>query len=164
MIDIPTALTPSETRLLQILARGVVVAEAGALLGYSTVALAHVAQQVVSIDPHNGYPHHAPRPTYEPFLNNLRRHGVLDRVRAVRGDARRELPRLEAAGVFLDLTGEAELTRACITAAEKTGARWIAVHDYARGGCAGATKVIDHLIRSGRWHASRVDTLVVLAR
>lgn len=162
MIDIPTALTPRETDLLRQVARGKIVAEAGSLLGYSTVALAQVAHRVISIDPHNGYPTEAPRPTFAPFLHNLTRHGVRPRVDVVCGDARIELPKLCPDGVFLDLTGERSLTEECLAAARATGARWIGVHDYQRNGCHGATEAVDYLIRSGRYSVSRADTLVVL--
>ena len=108
MTSIPTAATPGEAAELQRLARGGVVLEVGSLLGFSTVTLAAVARRVHSVDPHEGYPAHDPRPTLEPFLANLREHGVRDRVVVHVGTDAEVLPALAPAQftlAFLDLTG-----------------------------------------------------------
>jgi predicted O-methyltransferase YrrM len=105
---IPTAVTPCEAAELQRLARGGDVLEVGSLLGFSTVTLARVARHVHSVDPHAGYPAHDPRPTLEPFLRNLREHGVRDKVTVHVGTDGEVLPALAPAQfdmAFLDMTG-----------------------------------------------------------
>jgi protein-L-isoaspartate O-methyltransferase len=62
-LNIPTAVTPREAAVMVTHASGRLVLEVGALLGYSTVTLATTALHVVSVDPHDGYPAHDPRPT-----------------------------------------------------------------------------------------------------
>ena len=74
MTDIPTALTYREDNLLRSICVGHVCYEAGALLGHSTVVIAQAAKALVSVDPHDGYPTWQPRPTWQPFLRNLRQH------------------------------------------------------------------------------------------
>lgn len=78
--DIPTALSNVEADALRSLSTGKNVLEVGALLGFSTVVMAQVANTVVSVDPHDGYPADNPRPTWEPFLQNLARYDVLETV------------------------------------------------------------------------------------
>lgn len=86
LLDIPTALSEPEAVALQQLAAGKGVLEVGALLGFSTVMLAQVAEAVVSIDPHAGYPADNPRETWGPFNENLLRHGVAEKVTVLRDD------------------------------------------------------------------------------
>jgi len=162
-IEIPTALTVGETKLLQSIAAGKSVIEAGSLLGYSTVAMARRARQVHAIDPHDGYPAFAPRPTLDVFLRNIRRHGVTERVVPVVGSVLDVLPGLSADVCFLDLTGARELTQAALELA-LDACPVVAVHDYARGGCDGCTRVVDFEVRARGLRVTRVDTLVVVER
>ena len=85
--DIPTALSPAESMLLQRVARGRRVVEAGALLGHSTIVLASTAASVVSIDKHEGY---GPS-TLGAWLRNIDRYCVQGLVKLVQGDALVEL-------------------------------------------------------------------------
>lgn len=111
--DIPTALTAAETAKLRELARDKYVLEVGALLGYSTVVMAQVAKGVVSIDPHVGYPEDDPRPTFDAYMENLRRYGVAGRVRPFVKrwqDVTRDDDPYPYDMVFMDLTGHYEDT------------------------------------------------------
>ena len=148
--------------MLRGLARDRVVAEAGCLLGYSTIVMAQVARHVTAIDPHDGYPVYAPRPTLQLFCENVRRAGVEDRITEVVGFGQDHIPAAEV--VFLDLTGERHVTEACMRRAQLAGAGAIAVHDYARGGCEGATEAVDSFVRQNGWDVTRTDTLVVLTK
>lgn len=134
MIDIPTAVTPAEVRRLRELARGKRVLEIGSLLGHSTVALAQVAEAVVSVDPHEGYPFDNPRPTITPFIDNLVRYGVRDKVTVCVGTDADVLPFLTPHQfhlAFIDATGEYDVTlaamRRCVPLLTHHAA--LAVHD-----------------------------------
>lgn len=162
-IDIPTALTAGETRLLQGMAAGRIVVEGGSLLGYSTVAMAQVARQVIAVDPHDGYPHFAPRPTLKAFTENIRRHQVAERVRPIVGIVAQAFPKLTADACFLDLTAAFGVTFEAIEHAFQV-APIVAVHDYGRGGCAGATDAVDYFVRTRGLVVHRRDTLVILER
>jgi hypothetical protein len=131
--NIPTALTPAETRFLVRLAAGKRVLEAGALLGFSTITMAKAGASVVSIDRHCGY---GPT-TLRPFLNNLALHGCQG-VEVVVGDVREvELPGVDLA--VLDLTGQRALTEAALI---KVAAPWILLHDAGRQNCEGVGEAI----------------------
>lgn len=117
-LEIPTALTPDETTKLQEIAAGKYVLEVGALLGYSTIALAQVAEHVFSIDPHDGYPENDPRPTWGAYIDNLQRHRVSEKVTPIKA---RWQDVAENGGlpvpydvVFMDLTGRYEDTMALL--------------------------------------------------
>lgn len=120
MIDIPTALTLAETEKLQEVCRDKYVMEIGALLGYSTVAIAQVAKRVISIDPHEGYPEHDPKPTFETWSENVKRYGVRDKVIPIvdtwQNACNLNLGRLPYPYdvVFMDLTGKYEDTKECL--------------------------------------------------
>lgn len=163
MRTIPTALTRAETDVLASLATGRRVYEAGALLGHSTITLARTARSLVSVDPHVGYPVHAPRSTWDQYLENLRTHGVLDRVKPIRSTFQLHAPALDTDVAWADLTGAADLARAFLETTTK--AAIVAMHDYARGSCSGATAVIDEWIRRERpRRVTCVDTLLVMER
>lgn len=163
MLDIRCALTEGETRLLQRVAMDRVVYEAGALLGGSTVRLAQVAKRVVSCDPHDGYPVHQPRPTWLRFKDNLRRYGLDARVVAHRSRFEQVALPLDCSLAWADLTGEYGLTARFLVHAQ--AARFIAVHDYGRNHCDGATEAVDRWIKASkpRW-VERTDSLIVLER
>jgi len=159
-VAIPNAFTAAELELLRQVAAGARVVEAGALLGFSTVTIAEVAREVVSIDPHQGYPAAAPRSTWEQFSANLREYGVVDRVTAIRGSAEDWLPAMRADLAFFDLTGEYDVTAACLNRAPHVPR--VAMHDYQRADCAGATRAVEEFIsRRGR-AVTRAGTLIVI--
>jgi predicted O-methyltransferase YrrM len=133
-VDIPSAVTPAEAATLDALAAGQIVLEVGALLGHSTVVLARSAKHVISIDPHEGYPAHDPRPTLGPFLSNLERWAVRDKVTVMLGTDADVLPYLQVRSfglAFIDCTGEYQVTldalRRCVPLLRHHAA--MAVHD-----------------------------------
>ncbi len=115
MTDIPSAVTDAEAETLRRLAFGGAVLEVGSLLGRSTVALAGVAASVLSVDPHDGYPENDPRPTLQPFLENLERAGVRSNVTVCVATAQQALPFLRPQQfdlAFVDCTGHYDVTLA----------------------------------------------------
>jgi predicted O-methyltransferase YrrM len=84
LLDIPTAMTEPEALAIQQLAMDKRVLEVGALLGFSTIMMAKSAIEVVSIDPHAGYPADNPRDTWGSYNENLLRYDVADKVWAIR--------------------------------------------------------------------------------
>lgn len=160
---IPTALTPFEARLLGRIAEGRNAYEAGALLGASTIALGRTARHLVSVDPHEGYPEHRPRPTWKRYLSNLFASGVMERVSPIQSDFRSAPPNPLVEVAFADLTGCGDLMSEFLTLA--SGADIIAVHDYQRGGCGKSTYAVDAFLRrNSQFRVTRVDTLVVMER
>jgi len=148
--------------MLQCLAKDKRVYEAGALLGHSTIALASTARCVVSIDPHDGYPAQKPRPTWELYLENLRVSAVCDRIVPVRATLQ-VVPPSNYEFAWADLTGQAAITETFLNHA--VNCNLIAVHDYCRSGCQGATRAIDEFIqRTNPRHVSVTDTLIVIER
>lgn len=153
---IPTALSAREDATLRRYAAGRRVAEAGALLGHSTIQLASTARGVVSIDRHTGYDR-LPNNTLRSFLRNLDVAGASRRVLPVVGDAQ-ELRAYPADFVFIDLCGTHDGTLAALRAAQ---APLIGVHDYQRQSCPGVATAVE---ASGYRVIERVDSLVILER
>ncbi len=142
--DIATAMTRAEAEELARLADGKVVLEFGALLGFSTVVLAQTADMVYSVDPHFGYPLAAPRPTLTPFLANLERYGVTQKVVPILSKAENILPIIDSKSidlVFIDITRCAELL--LYESAQNIKPKVIAVHDYGIPEWTGATEAVD---------------------
>jgi hypothetical protein len=140
--DIASAVTAAEAEALADLARGKVVLELGAWHGFSTVVLASVADFVVSVDWHMGDAHAGQQDTWAVFCDNLKRHGVSDRIQVIRERFDTALPRLAiqaggpfADGCFLDAQhDEASVTKDLALALPliKPGG-FMAFHDYGRG-------------------------------
>jgi protein-L-isoaspartate O-methyltransferase len=81
-------MTFKELERLADLAQEKTVLEVGAHLGLSTIALASTAEKVVSIDWHRGDEFTKGWGfTLGPYVNNLNRYGVLDKVSVVCADA-----------------------------------------------------------------------------
>jgi len=172
VIDIPTALTPAETELLQSLARDKYVLEVGALLGYSTVVLAQVAKQVISIDPHEGYPDNNPRPTWQTYRENLARHGVKDKVLPYKATWQ-EVAAHDEGGlpapydmVFMDLTGRYEDTMELLMYLHPEWGwrlKTIAVHDCGHPDWPGVDRAVEEFREFMGMHAKfqQVDRLGV---
>jgi predicted rRNA methylase YqxC with S4 and FtsJ domains len=152
---IPTALSKREAMRLQAYAYGRRVVEAGALLGFSTIALAEVAEHVVSIDRHTGY--YGRKLSLRTFQRNLEVCNVAGKVSAVVDDFAR-LAEFSADFAFIDLDGTRDTTLRAIALCK---AQFIGVHDYARLNCGG----VDAAVRdSGLPVVERADSLIILRR
>lgn len=165
-VEIPTAITAAERDELERLAAGKRVLEIGALLGHSTVAMARVAESVVSVDPHEGYPRVAPRPTLLRFLENLREYGVRDRVVVCVAPDWQALPMLRERLfdlAFIDCDGEYETTlhamRATVPLLRHHAA--LVVHDHGHPDWPGASRAIREFARERGTAFRTVDTLAV---
>ena len=139
-IDIPTALTLRETRMLRRLAKGKSVLEIGCLTGYSTINMAQVAKHVTTIDPHEGYPRAHPSSTYRIFRHNLERFNIQN-VTLIKDTAQNVLPLPNKIFdlVFIDTTGQYKLTKFCL---ENVKAKIITCHDFSRRSCEGVNKSV----------------------
>lgn len=137
---ITSAVTAEESHALAELARDQTVLEMGAHFGYSTVVLASVAEQVISVDWHQGDVHAGQSNSEPEFRANLWRYGVTDRVRVCVGRFEEIIPILEAEGLktdgcFLDAQHDEASVRRDLELAlriVKPGG-WVAFHDYGRG-------------------------------
>lgn len=167
IIDIPTAVTDVEADRLRFLAEDREVLEIGSLLGYSTVLMARVARVVHSVDPHEGYPINDPRPTLQPFIENLERYKVRPKVVAHLGRDAAILPLLQPAifdFAFIDITGMYADTWNCLVRAWRVvrpGGQ-IAVHDCGRNDWPGAGKAVADFSHQFYVNHRRVDTLEIL--
>lgn len=150
---VKSCMSDAETRALQLLVDGRRSVEAGALLGYSALAMAKTASRVVSVDRHHGY---GPS-TFRPYMSNLIRFGDMNRIRPVVGDALELLPEVEADVAFIDLTGQEDLTARALSALHPS-VRAVAVHDFGRSSCRGVERA---LARSPWYIVNVVDTLAI---
>lgn len=94
---IGTSIKPLEADVLELAATGRRVLEIGSAWGFSTVLMALVAQEVVSIDPHTM------ADTWQPFVDNLAEYGVTRKVTAYRMRSQDVLGRLYKAGQRFEL-------------------------------------------------------------
>lgn len=154
MFAIPTALSLREAQRLQHYARDRYVLEVGALLGFSTVVMARVARQVLSIDRHTGYDK-LPNDTYKQFRRNLEVYNVRGKVVPVLGDFR-VMSKWGSDLCFIDLDGTHATT---LEAIKLCRAPICAVHDYDRQNCHGVSSAVR---ASGYPVMERVDSLIVL--
>jgi SAM-dependent methyltransferase len=160
--SVPTALSPAELERLSALARGRVVLELGSCYGASTVALARSARQVHAVDWHRGDAQSGWFESLGPYLANLERQAVRERVVTHIGRFDEVLPILRPASfdlVFLDGCHDAEHVRRDVQLATPLLAPdgLLAFHDYGRYS---VSEVVDELA-AGR-DLELVDTLAVL--
>lgn len=156
---ISTSLTEAETAELQLLAEEGDVLEIGSAYGYSTVALALVANHVDAVDPHTGH-----GSLYE-MQANLNAYGVAGRVTVIQQMSQVALPELHAAGnrydlVWIDGDHAAATVEHDVEWARKLlePGGVIACHDYDEVTCPGVRQALDKLFGGpGRL----VDTLAV---
>lgn len=152
---IKSSMSDPETRALQLLVDGRRAVEAGALLGYSALAMARTAAKVVSIDRHEGY---GPS-TYRPYMSNLVRFGDMNQIRPLRADAINVLPGLEADVAFIDLTGTEDVT-ALALASLHPSIQFAAVHDFGRSSCRG----VELALHRSPWRVVHVVDTLAIAR
>lgn len=147
--DIETWICQHEMEFLCKYAKGKRVLEIGSWHGYSTIALASVAEHVTSIDWHKGDVHIGKADTLRIFEDNLHRYGVDNKVSVIVDDSSLVVPLLKKtySFIFIDGTHTKEAVRAdsynCLRVLEPGG--YIAWHDYGR--CE-VTEVVDDLIQS----------------
>ena len=149
--DIPTAVTERERSALQRHAAGRYVLEVGALLGFSTIAIAATALHVVSVDPHEGYPNGDSPETLSTFRANLSKYGVAHKVTPVIGTDG-ILPMFAPASfgmAFIDTSGEYEDTYRIIRTVVPLLApeSVLAVHDCGNPDYPGALEAVEQFSR-----------------
>lgn len=158
----PTALSELETLALERWARDGVVLELGAELGYSTLTMARVARQVVSVDWHRGYDgqnrHHD---TALGFLYNIKE--VRETVIPMIGRFEDVLPLLGAEHfdfVFLDGGHVRDQVIFCIDQCRRLvrPGGMVATHDYGHPLCPERAVLEEMGIRPTRV----IDTLALL--
>ena len=167
-------LTESEGLALRDLAAGKHVLEIGSLFGRSTVCMAEVATQVVSVDPHLGQAIEGTRwenqSTLEDFFNNLSAHGVCHKVVPVVAPIETASPLLNSMFDLVFVDGD-HSHEACLRDCEIA---WrlldlngtIAVHDYGTGyrHLAGVTSAVNQFRRDHACAIRRVNSLAILDR
>lgn len=169
LTDIPTALSPIEAHALTMLAEDKAVLELGSLLGFSTITMARVAERVLSIDPHEGYPAENPRPTWGKFNENLLAYEVADIVTAIKGDDS-ELWSAQVGDeapfgfAFIDITGEYPDT---FRALERVMPLMlvdalVAVHDYDLPEWPGAGEAVRDFCAQTGARFGIIDTLAII--
>lgn len=168
-IDIPTALTPAEAQVLRNEALGRPVLEVGSLLGHSTVVLAQEAVYVVSVDPHEGYPENDPRPTLQPFLENLKRYNVRDRVVVCVDKYEKVLPCLQRGQfglVFVDITGKFDDILSCLRMARPLiyNGGTLAVHDCGHPDWPGAELAVQVFAAENQLIYRTVDRMAIFSQ
>lgn len=166
---IPSAITPAEALELSRLAESATVLEIGALLGHSTVVMAQNAHVVHSVDPHEGYPADNPRPTLQPFIQNLVDHGVRNRVRVHVGLDHEILPILKDGSfdlVFIDITGLYQDTYMAMkfSVCKLRHSGVLAVHDCGHPDWPGAMRAVDDFSANYRRPYRTVDRLAIFDR
>lgn len=155
---IPTSISRDELNLLQAVCMGRRVYEAGALLGASTCHIAQVAKHLTSVDPHEGYPRHNPRPTWESYCRNIAPYTNIEAHR----DVFQNVLRANLDVAWADLTGRRDVMLNFIQQFQTTPI--LAIHDYGRSACGDASDVVDWFIRRTGCKAFCVGTLIVLER
>lgn len=165
--DIESSLTEAEGLTLAELANGKIVLELGAWLGRSTVCMAQTAAKVYSVDWHQGDEHAGGGHTLAPYLRNLQRYGLFDRVVPIIGRFEDVLPALAYAhfqGIFLDGFHTYEAVMSDTDQARRLLAPggWLAFHDYGVEASSfseqpfGVTDAVDEMFGTG---VTVVDTL-----
>lgn len=157
-------LTPLEGDLLGKLAEGKKVLEIGSYCGRSTICMAQTAEQVDSVDTHDGRGTPNPRSTYEEFKKNLRTYGLAN-VRIMKGVASEFRYEDEYDMVFID--GAHDLESVCEDIAvarsvlKEDGV--IAFHDYSSDCDPEVKKAVDAFLESGATLIKQFDTVAVVS-
>jgi hypothetical protein len=172
--DVDGWLTVAEGAELSALAKGCDVLEIGSFMGRSTVCMARSAKHVLCIDPFDGRATSRPGDTMAAFLENLDKHGVRNRVEAIRGTSAECAEhvagrRFDVAFVDGDHDAGAVLFDAGVARRSLKPGGLIAFHDYRTfpgevdgRWDPGVTEAVDALLRDGYRLVKRVETLAVL--
>lgn len=154
-VTINTSLTSAETAELQRLADGKDVLEVGSAYGYSTIAMALVANKVTAVDPHRDLN------SLHALVANLAAAGVTDKVWWIAGTSRDVLPTLGPAFDLIFIDGDhtfAEVAHdvaASLPLLRPGGI--LACHDLDEDTCPGVRQAID----AWRQPDYVIDTLAV---
>lgn len=134
MLTIPSAISPAEADALEALARRRSVLEIGAQFGFSTVLMANVATEVVSIDWHRGDPHAGFVDSLWTYRENLRRHGIVNVITVIgaAADALRHVGRQPFELVFHDASHDYQSVKDDLLLAAPLATEYLAIHDYGR--------------------------------
>jgi predicted O-methyltransferase YrrM len=141
--------------------------EVGAWCGYTTVCMAKTAEFIYSLDSHMGDMHTGRANTFGPFIDNLRRYRVLDRVAVLVGESIDILPRLPQDHfdlVFIDATHTYEAvlndSELCWPLMKRGG--YMCWHDYEEKSNPdfGVTKAVDEI--RNRYNLENVDQVGTL--
>jgi hypothetical protein len=158
-------LSQDEGMVLEELARDKDVLEIGSYCGLSTVWMARAAKSVTCVDPFDGRGTPRPEDTMMEFLDNLKRHGVSNRVSYLRGTTKESAPLLTQGKfdlAFLDGSHDEESVwtdyRVACQKLKNTGL--VGFHDY--GSEVGVTSVVDKLEAGGCRRLLKVGSLAVL--
>lgn len=171
--DVPGWLNDDEGRLLAKYAEGHDVLEIGSYCGRSTIWMARVAESVHAVDTWDGRGTPCPRNTLDPFMENVTRHGVLDKITTVKGPLA-SVKRGETNGIpfevdlgkfgFAFIDGDHTRVQEDVNEVLPLllpGAR-IAFHDYQRPTDPLVTATVDKLISEGATIVERAGTVIVL--
>jgi hypothetical protein len=166
--DIESSLSEAEGRTLAELAEDAIVLELGAWLGRSTVCMAQTAAKLYSVDWHRGDEHAGLAPTLTPYLRNLQRYGLVDRVVSILGRFEDVVPAFGARYfdlVFLDGFHTYESVMADVEMIAELEAPTLAFHDYGvvasshGGGAFGVTQAVNETFGEP---TRIVDTLAIV--
>lgn len=151
--DVDGWLTETEGRALAEMAAGHDVLEIGAYCGRSTICMAQHANSVTVIDPMDGRATDKPRDTEEEFWENLRRYGVADKVRLLRGTSVEMAPDL-AVGfrvAFIDGAHDyiSVLLDYQIAVSKLIGGGMVAFHDYGSPKDEPVTRAVNTILADG---------------
>jgi tetratricopeptide (TPR) repeat protein len=151
---------------------GAAILELGSFLGRSTILIARTLQLLgtevsfTAVDPHRAYDVGGMPDTYDAFLDNLRRHGVEQRVRVVRCSSHELVWDEPIALLFVDALHDYENVRRDHELFDRfvVPCGFIAFHDYFDD-FPGVVQHVDSLLAAGELErAGHRDRLIVLRR
>lgn len=169
--DVEGWLRFEEGKALFNLAKGKRVLEIGSYCGKSTICLAQSANEVHSIDPHDGRGTAVPQDTSEALRTNLWNYGVKGKVNIIRGCFNADDVRQVESGfsppfdlVFIDGAHDYDSVRSDIENASRVLAPGglLAFHDYHSSCDPGVTAAVDELLADGGELLSTHSTLAVV--
>jgi hypothetical protein len=165
--DVEGWLTPAEGKELARIAAGKCVLEVGSYCGLSTICMARTAEEVVSVDPHDGRGTAVPRNTMPAFEANLERYAVTEKVEIIPGtfeQARNSYDLSNFDLIFIDAAHDLASVRSDIAHALPLLAPGglLAFHDYRSPADPDVAVAVDALIDSGGELLSLTGSLAVV--
>lgn len=161
--DVDGWLLPQEGHALADFAANKRVLEIGSYCGRSTICLAQTAEQVISVDPHDGSGTIAPKQTLPEFTANIERYGVSHKVTTYRKMGDLNGHSFDAAFVDGDHSLDAVRRDIADVRGRLVPGGLIAFHDYAVvGGKPGVVQAVNELLESGGEMVSQTATVAVV--